>query len=241
MTETDTMMSQIQTDQHVFAVKPGFGDDDLLPISGLQHLTFCERQWALIHMEMEWEENVRTVEGKQLHEFVHEQGTDSRSGVRMARGLRLRSLALGLFGVADLVEFHPHDSGAKLPGVSGRWIPYPVEYKRGRKRRDSADEIQLCAQALCLEEMLGVPVDKGAIYYGQPRRRSEVDLTAALREEVARLCTRARELYGSGQIPPPRVGKHCANCSLESICEPNVVVKDRSEKYVANLLQELTS
>ena len=218
-----------------------FSDEDLLPISGLQHLTFCERQWALIHMEMEWEENVRTVEGKQLHEFVHEQGTNVRSGVRMVRGLRLRSLMLGLYGVADLVEFHPHDNGVKLPGLSGRWLPYPVEYKRGRKRYDSADETQLCAQALCLEEMLNVSVAKGAIYYGQPRRRTEIDLTADLREEVARLCSRARELYDSRQMPPGRTGRHCSNCSLEEVCMPNFTVKDKSAKYVANLLTELSS
>jgi len=218
-----------------------FSDEDLLPISGLQHLTFCERQWALIHMDMEWDENVRTVEGKQLHETVHEQGTNVRSGVRMARGLRLRSLTLGLYGVADMVEFHPHDGGAALPELSGRWLPYPVEYKRGRKRYDSADEVQLCAQALCLEEMLNVTVPKGAIYYGQPRRRSEIDLIADLREKVARLCSRARELYSSRQIPPPRTGRHCSSCSLENICMPQLAAKDKSAKYVANILKELSS
>ena len=227
-----------------------FSDEDLLPISGLQHLMFCERQWALIHMEMEWDENVRTVEGKQLHEFVHEQGTNVRGGVRMVRGLRLRSLRLGLYGVADLVEFHASGDGdalngakldgAKLPGLSGRWCLYTVEYKRGLKRYDRADETQLCAQALCLEEMLNVVVTKGAIYYGQPRRRSEIDLSLDLREEVARLCSRARELYDARQIPPPRVGRHCSNCSLENICMPNLAVKDKSTKYVANLLKELS-
>jgi CRISPR-associated exonuclease Cas4 len=218
-----------------------FSDEDLLPISGLQHLVFCERQWALIHMEMEWDENVLTVEGKQLHEYVHEQGTNVRSGVRMVRGLRLRSLTLGLYGVADLVEFHPHDEGALLHGFPGRWLPYPVEYKRGRKRYDIADEVQLCAQALCLEEMLNIAVTKGAIFYGQPRRRSEIDLTAGLREEVTRLCTRARELYDSRKLPPPRVGRHCSNCSLENVCMPNLAAKDTSVKYVSNLLKELSS
>jgi len=216
-------------------------DEDLLPIAGLRQLAFCERRWALVHMDQEWDENVLTIEGKQLHEFVHEQGTNVRYGVRMARGLRLRSLTLGLYGVADLVEFHPHDGEAVLPGFSGRWLPYPVEYKRGRKRYDSADEIQLCAQALCLEEMLNVVVPKGAIYYGQPRRRSEIDLTANLREEVGRLCSRARELYDSRQIPPPRAGKHCSNCSLENICMPNLATKDKSAKYVTSILKELSS
>jgi CRISPR-associated exonuclease Cas4 len=217
-----------------------FPDEELLPLSGLQHLMFCERQWALIHMEQEWDENVLTVEGKQLHEFVHEQGSGARDGVRMVRGLRLRSLALGLYGVADLVEFHPAASGAALPGLPGRWLPYPVEYKRGRKRYDKADEVQLCAQALCLEEMLNVSVEKGAVFYGQPRRRSDVDLVSGLRETVAALCRRTRELYGARQMPPPRLGRHCKNCSLESACMPNLAEKDRSAKYVASLLKEVS-
>jgi CRISPR-associated exonuclease Cas4 len=216
-----------------------FSDEDLLPVSGLQHLTFCERQWALIHMEQEWNENVRTVEGKQLHEFIHDQGSDVRGGVRMVRGLRLRSLRLGLYGVADLVEFHSNIEGTALPGISGRWLPYPVEYKRGRKRYDRADEMQLCAQALCLEEMLDIPVKKGAIYYGQPRRRSEIDLVSDFREAVERLCSRARELYEAKRTPLPAPGKYCANCSLENVCMPNFAAKDKSAKYVEKLLKEL--
>ena len=204
-------------------------------------MAFCERRWVLVHMEMEWKENVLTVEGKQMHEFIHEHGTNIRSRMRMTRGLRLRSLMLGLYGVADLVEFHEQNEGAQLPGLTGCWVPYPVEYKRGRKRYDSADEVQLCAQALCLEEMLGVPVPKGAVYYGQPRRRTEIDISRDLREEVARLCSRARELYVSGQAPRPRIGKHCSNCSLENICMPDITNNDKSSKYITKLLKEISS
>lgn len=218
-----------------------FSDEDLLPISGLQHLMFCERQWALIHMEQEWSENVLTVEGKQLHEFVHEQGSDVRAGVRMVRGLRLRSLALGLYGVADLVEFHPCEEGVKLPGVFGKWFPYPVEYKRGRKRYDRADEVQLCAQGLCLEEMLGVVISKGAVYYGQPRRRSEIRLSYELRSEVERLCHLAREFYENRRIPLPRRGRHCSSCSLEDVCMPDLAAKDKSTSYIDSILEELSS
>ena len=214
-----------------------FGDEDLLPISGLQHLRFCERQWALIHMEREWEENVLTVEGRQLHEFVHEQGSESRRGMRMVRGLRLRSLELGLYGVADLVEFHPSERGVPLPGQSGRWLPYPVEYKRGRKRHDRADEIQLCAQALCLEEMLRIGIEKGAVYYGQPRRRSEVALSDDLRREVRELCRRARELFELGEIPGSKRGGHCKSCSLEAVCMPGLTERDESERYIGELLK----
>jgi CRISPR-associated exonuclease Cas4 len=197
-------------------------------------------------MEQEWAENVLTVEGKQLHEFVHEQGSGVRDGVRMVRGLRLRSLKLGLYGVADLVELHSCGGraalqGTELPGLSGRWLPYPVEYKRGRRRSEHAEEMQLCAQGLCLEEMLDVAVPKGAVYFAQPKRRFEVEFSAGLREEVAALCRRARELYDARQTPPPRLGKHCANCSLEDVCMPNLAEKDRSAKYVAGLLKEVRS
>ncbi len=217
-----------------------FADEDLLLISGLQHLMFCERQWALIHLEQEWAENVLTVEGKQLHEHVHEQGVGVRAGVRMVRGLRLRSLTLGLYGVADLVEFHPCEAGAPLPGLSGRWLPYPVEYKRGRKRSDRADEVQLCAQALCLEEMLNISVMKGAVYYGQPRRRSEIDLCGELRREVGALCCRAREIYEIGRIPPPDRGRHCSSCSLENVCMPELAIRDESTGYIGDILKELS-
>ena len=214
-----------------------FSDEDLIAISGLQHLMFCERRWGLIHMEQEWHENTLTVEGKQLHEFVHEQGSGTRDGVRMARGLSLRSLKLGLYGIADLVEFHPRKEGAVLPNLLGYWLPYPIEYKHGRKRHDSGDVFQLCAQALCLEEMLNVPVHKGAVYYGKPRRRTEVELTLDLREEVERLCCRARELYNGERIPLPRTGHHCSSCSLEDQCMPNLTAQDESAQYIENILK----
>lgn len=207
-----------------------FSDEDLLPISGLQHLNFCERQWGLIHMEQEWSENVLTAEGAHLHRHVHEQGTESRGGVLMVRGLRLRSLRLGLYGVADMVEFHKTPAGQ---------YPYPVEYKRGRKRHDRSDELQLCAQALCLEEMLNVTVPEGAVYYGQPRRRAMIDLSASLRKEVEHLCRRARELYDLGRIPPPLLAPHCKNCSLREICMPELADKDRSERYVNEILRNI--
>ncbi len=216
-----------------------FSDEDLLAISGLQHLTFCERQWALIHMEQVWSENVLTIEGKQLHDFVHEQGSESRSGVRMVCALRLRSLELGLSGVADLVEFHQSDEGVAVEGLRGLWLPYPVEYKRGRKRYDLADEIQLCAQALCLEEMLGVSVKTGAIYYGQPRRRVVIDISQELRDKLYSLCSRARELLELKVKPLANVGRHCKNCSLVEDCMPDIIKNDRSEKYISAILRDI--
>jgi CRISPR-associated exonuclease Cas4 len=217
-----------------------FSDDDLLPISGLQHLTFCERQWVLIHMECEWDENELTVEGKQLHEFVHEQGSGSRSGVLMVCGLRLRSLEYGLTGVADLVEFHKSEDGAVVEGHSGRWMPYPVEYKRGRKRYDHADEMQLCAQIACLEEMFSLDIPSGAIFYGQPRRRYEMDASDSMMNELKEACARARDLYDHKSKPRPNIGKHCQNCSLVIQCMPDVISNDRSLRYVEGIFRDLS-
>ena len=216
-----------------------YDDDDLLPISSLQHLAFCERQWALIHMEGEWQENVLTVEGRQLHEYVHEQGASSRDGVRSVRGLRLRSHMFGLYGVADLVEFHPDQSGVPVPGLRGTYAAYPVEYKRGRKRFDRADEIQLCAQAVCLEEMLAGAVPEGAVFYGQPRRRAVVAISGDLRDELTRLGERARMLLTQRAVPAANVGGHCKSCSLSAQCMPGLVSGDRSAAYVAGLRREL--
>lgn len=219
-----------------------YADEDLILISGLQHVAFCERQWVLIHMEQEWRENILTIEGKHMHEFVHEQGSESRCNIRTVRGLRLRSLKLGLYGVADMVEFHREDAVVvkNIGYASGRWIPYPVEYKRGRKRYDLVDEVQLCAQALCLEEMLEVPVLKGAIYYGQPRRRNVIEFSSQIRDEVSRLSMRARKLYEGKCIPQFTAGPHCKNCSLYEICMPETTLKDNSVKYVEKILKEIS-
>ena len=151
-------------------------DDGYLLISGLQHLVFCEKQWALIYLENLWDENLLTVEGRHLHRNVHKIGRESRGEVKLATDLALCSRRLGIRrGAADMVEFH-HDEerGVRVAAFGGRrrWVPYPVEYKRGRKRPDLADEMQLCAQAVCLEEMLGAAVPRGALFYGESSRRS---------------------------------------------------------------------
>lgn len=212
-----------------------FSEDDLLQISSLQHLTFCERQWSLIHVECDWSENVLTMEGRQLHEYVHEQGETSKAGMRQVRGLRLGSLSYGLYGIADLVEFYRDDSGVSLFGLNGKYVPYPVEYKRGRKRFDRADEIQLCAQAVCLEEMLGAQVPMGAVYYGEPKRRAEVKIGESLRASLAERCSRARELLNGSSVAVPNFGKHCANCSMMEQCAPDVIRVDGSSAYVDSI------
>jgi CRISPR-associated exonuclease Cas4 len=209
-----------------------YSEDDLLPISALQHLAFCERQWGLIHLEQQWAENRLTAEGRQLHERAHGGADELRDGVHICRGLRIRSLRLGLIGVADVVEFHPEPGGISRP--------FPVEYKRSRPKPGRWDEVQLCAQALCLEEMLNTVIAAGAIFYGQPRRRMEVGFAADLREETERLASRLHELQTAGRTPPPVYEPKCDNCSLLAICLPQMADRKRgAAAYVARSIAQL--
>jgi CRISPR-associated exonuclease Cas4 len=219
-----------------------FSEDELLPISGLQHLQFCERQWGLIHIEQQWEENRLTAEGRILHERVHDAGTEARPGVVTARGLRISCLRLGLTGQADAVEFQGVQPGAdgavELPGRAGWWRPYPVEYKRGKPKADYSDEVQLCAQAMCLEEMFGVTIGSGALFYGKNRRRSEVLFDQDLRGWTERLARRMHELYAARITPPPVYSKKCESCSLYDRCLPRTVSKPgRVNRYLATALR----
>lgn len=232
-----------------------FSEDDLLPISALQHLLFCERRAALVHIERLWEENLFTAEGAHLHEKVHGQlPVEVRSQIRFARGLFVRSLRLGLSGKLDLVEFHkltgahgerPTSAAGVLPdgvplaGAPGFWRPFPVEYKRGRLRREESYEVQLCAQALCLEEMLGVMVPSGAIYYGEPRRRIEIAFETALRAETEGAAKRLHMLFDTGVTPPARYEKKCKSCSLIEKCLPKALSGRKSvHGYIARLVAE---
>jgi CRISPR-associated exonuclease Cas4 len=182
--------------------------DDGLPLSGLQHLAFCPRQWALIHLEQAWAENRLTAEGRLLHERADLPGQVRRKELRTVRGLTLLSRRLRLTGRADVVEFRPE--------------PFPVEYKRGKRKPNDCDLVQLCAQALCLEEMLNQPVTCGAIYYGEPRRRIDVDFTAELRSRTEYLAATMHRLYAAGETPPAQPGKHCRSCSFVDQCLPLV-------------------
>jgi len=214
-----------------------YSEDDLLPLSGLQHLMFCERQWGLIHIEQIWEENRLTAEGRVLHERAHEAGSESRPNVRTSRGLRLHSLRLGLVGQADVVEFHPSADGVALPELEGLWRPFPVEYKRGRPKRDACDEVQLCAQALCLEEMFGREIFEGALYYGEPRRRNQVAFGSELRARTEVLAGRMHELYRAGTTPLAAYEPKCDGCSLIARCLPRLLAKPPGvARYLARAL-----
>jgi len=217
-----------------------FTEDDLLPLSALQHLLFCERQCALIHLEQIWVENPLTVEGRHLHERVDAGHGESRAGVHLARGLPLRCLRLGLSGKADLVEFHrlgAGEAGATLAGREGSWRPFPVEYKRGKPKTHRADEVQLCAQALCLEEMLKTEVPAGALFYGQTRRRQEVPFDRELRELTEGTAARLQALIRSGTTPPPVREPKCDRCSLFDVCMP-AAPKRSARTYLEGILQQ---
>lgn len=189
-------------------------EDALIPLSALQHYLFCSRQCALIHVEQIWQEDVATMEGRLLHERADEGRPEGRPGLRVARGIALRSFVLGVSGKADVVEFH----GARR-GLRGQ--PFPVEYKRGKPKAHRADEVQLCAQAICLEEMFGVAIPDGALFYGATRRRFPVAFDADLRALTARVSAETRAMMSAGRTPPPVKTAACRRCSLQEACRPD--------------------
>ena len=218
-----------------------YSEDDLIPLSALQHLLFCERQCALIHVEQQWVENLYTAEGRIMHERVDAGRSESRGKVRIASGLPLRSLRLGLVGRADVVEFHREedDAARKGSGVTGS-RPFPVEYKRGRPKKEHWDKVQLCAQAICLEEMLGVEVPSGALFYGKTRRRVDVVFDLDLRRETEEAALRLHELIASGETPPARYDEKCESCSFISLCLPKATTGKRTvARYLAEVMREL--
>lgn len=228
-----------------------FSDDDLIPLSALQHLLFCERQCALIHVEGLWSENPLTVEGRRLHQLAHNGATENRTGLRITRGLPLVCYRLGLIGKADVVEFHRLDElpqpspglaainglsdlpqapslqanefqheVVRLAGIPGLWRPFPIEYKRGRPKRNDCDRIQLCAQALCLEEMLRVTITSGALFYGKTRRRQDVAFNPTVRAQTEAAAVRVRFLIQRRLTPSAIREPKCERCSLINLCLP---------------------
>ena len=213
--------------------------DDCLMISGLQHFRFCRRQWALIHIEQQWAENVRTVEGNFLHERAHnEQLRESRGDLLIVRGLRVQSLTLGLTGQCDVVEFHADPAGVSIHGEDGQWRPFPVEYKRGRSKENTADALQLCGQAMCLEEMLVCEIPSGAVFYGETRRRFPVSFTQELREEVRQDAAQMHNLYRRGHTPHVRPTKSCNACSLKELCLPRLQKSGSVQEYLRESMEE---
>ena len=220
-----------------------YSEAQLLPISALEHFLFCPRQFALIHIEQQWADNVMTVQGSALHDRTHEAGTEARGEVRLTRALRFRSLRLGLSGMADVVEWHrvEDDGGGGVPlaGVAGRWRPYPVEYKRGKAHEERCYEVQLCAQALCLEEMLGLELPAGALYAGASHQRREVEFDEALRAETEAAAGRMHALFAAGRTPPAEYTHKCRSCSLVELCLPKLCNGGHSARaYLDQVLRE---
>lgn len=216
---------------------------DLLPISALQHLLYCERQCALIHIERLWEENYFTAEGRVMHERAHQGPSESRPEVRIARGLRLVSHRLGLQGQADVVEFYSGSARGPRAAEGGPPSAFdtiiPIEYKRGKPKAHRADEVQLCAQALCLEEMLGASIEHGCLFYGKTKRRLDVNFDQELRALTVSLNDRLHAMIAEGQTPPPVFeSKKCGACSLIDVCVPRLSKKTAASRYFTAALEE---
>lgn len=204
-------------------MKPEYSPEELLPLSGIQHFVFCRRQWALIFVERQWQENVLTTEGKLLHERADDPFfAEVRKGVILTRAMPVASYRLGLIGVCDVVQFTPSEEGARLHGREGTYQPAPVEYKRGHEKHDHSDEAQLCAQALCLEEMLSTSIPTAYLYYGETRHRVEVALTEELREFVVKMTEEMHGYFQRGYTPRVKTSKACRSCSLEEVCLPGL-------------------
>ncbi len=218
----------------------GFSPDDLLPLSGIQHFCFCRRQWALIHVEQQWSENRLTAEGREMHKRTDDPFfSEVRKGVITARAVPVASYQLGLSGICDVVEFTPSDDGVNLPGRQGTFSPAPVEYKHGKEKHDRSDEAQLCAQALCLEEMLSVQIPTGFLFYGETRHRVEVPLSEGLRSFVVKMAAEMHHYFSRGYTPQVKPSKACRSCSLKDTCLPEMQGKTLSAaKYIQMKVDE---
>lgn len=213
--------------------------DDYLMMSGIQHFSFCRRQWALIHLEQQWSENLRTVEGRLLHERCHDDSLrEKRGDLLIVRGMRVISHRLRLSGSCDIVEFHADPNGITLQQEPGLWRPVPVEYKHGSPKANNADRLQLCAQAMALEEMLVCDIPQGVLFYAEPHRREQVELTPELRQETQSIADEMNGYFSRGYTPKVKPGKHCNACSLKELCLPALYRRVDAADYIQKHLKE---
>ena len=215
-------------------------DDDYLQLSGIQHFAFCRRQWALIHLEGIWHDNERTISGELMHERVHDsEFAEKRSDLIIVRGMPVLSYSMKINGKCDAVEFRRDNGGITLFGRKGLWLPTPIEYKRGKPKTHVADKLQLCAQAICLEEMLICPlIETAYLYYGEPKRRETVPLHAGLREKVRSMCVEMHEYFSRRHTPCVKRKKECDNCSLNDSCIPTMPHDKKVSEYIKNIALE---
>ncbi|MBB6694123.1 CRISPR-associated protein Cas4 [Cohnella xylanilytica] len=214
-------------------------DDDYLLLSGIQHFQFCKRQWALIHIEQEWEENVRTVEGQYLHRNVDQPFTREKRGDKLVvRAMPVKSESLRLTGICDVVEFIRDERGVGISGAEGKYLAYPVEYKRGKPKANDEDVLQLTAQAICLQEMLLCEVEVGYLYYNELKHRVEVPITMDRKQKVMRVAAEMHDYYARRHTPKVKTGPFCRNCSLQNICLPEIMDRRTVKSYVEGKIAE---
>lgn len=211
----------------------GYDEENYLNMAGLQHFAFCRRQWALIHIEQQWQENLRTVEGQILHERAHDgRIPEKRGDIIVSRGMAVFSRALGINGVCDVVEFHKSKDGVKIVGREGLYKVFPVEYKRGKPKENDCDALQLCAQAMCLEEMLLCTIPEAYLYYGETNHRTRIELSENLRSQVVSMLKEMHALYDRRYTPKVKVSKSCNACSLKDICIPKLCRNLSVSQYI---------
>lgn len=220
-----------------------YTEDEMLMLSGIQHYMFCPRQWALIHIEQQWYDNKLTTEGSILHKNVDNPFYRKKNGnIITLRSIHIASKELGLYGITDAVELIPSESpvdSITIPGYTGYWKPYPIEYKRGHKKANSCDEVQLAAQVMCLEEMHHIHIPYGALFYNELKHREEIYISDSLRKETMTYASQMHTLFLSGNIPKAEYSQHCRNCSLQNICIPRQ--SNKVENYLKQNLYETTS
>lgn len=216
-----------------------YNEEEFLQLSGIQHFAFCRRQWALAYIEMQWQENVRTVEGKIFHENAHDAGfKEKRGDLLIIRAMPIHSREMGVSGECDVVEFRKSKQGIVLAGREGNYIVTPVEYKRGKPKTNDSDVLQVTAQALCLEEMLFCTIPYGYIYYGETRHRMKVEFTNQIRDKVKSIFVEMHKYYDQQYTPKVKVSKKCNACSLKDICLPVLNKKKSVSGYIENRLLE---
>jgi len=219
-----------------------YNDDEMLMLSGIQHYRFCARQWALIHIEQQWEDNRLTVEGELQHKHADDPFYRQKCGDFISlRSVFVASRQLGLYGITDIVELHPaadETNAIAHPKYPGKWMPYPVEYKHGKPKKNEVDEVQLAAQAMCLEEQYGIRIDFGAFFYAAIRHRVEIGISDDLREIVVDCAKKMHELFSIGKLPAVQRGKHCEKCSLNNICLPEIADCTSVSHYLKKFLYE---
>lgn len=219
-----------------------YSEEEFLNLSGIQHFMFCRRQWALIHIEQQWQENISTVEGDIFHANAHN-GLEKevRGSTIITRGMPIFSRKLGINGICDVVEFKADKKGINIFGAEGKWRPVPVEYKKGKPKEGRYDEFQLLAQAVCLEEMLECKIEKGFLYYGETRHRTEVIFTEDMRCELKNISDEMHKYYREQRTPKVKKSSKCKNCSLSSICMPQLTKYSSVEHYIKKRIEDLSN